>query len=45
MWRMGIVDPVAVLQKALEVAVSGAVMALSSEVLVHKRNPLAVAKP
>jgi len=45
MWRTGIVDPLPVLQKALEVAVSGAVMALSSEVLVHKRAPLAVAKP
>ena len=45
MWRKGIVDPLPVLQKALEVAVSGAAMALSSEVLVHKREPLAVAKP
>jgi chaperonin GroEL (HSP60 family) len=45
MWRAGIVDPVAVLRKALEIAVSGAAMTLVSDVLVHKREPLAVAKP
>jgi chaperonin GroEL len=45
MWRAGIVDPVAVLRKALETAVSGAAMTLVSDVLVHKREPLAVAKP
>jgi chaperonin GroEL len=45
MWETGIVDPVPVLRKALEVAVSGAVMTLISGVLVHKREPLAVAKP
>jgi chaperonin GroEL len=45
MWDAGIVDPVPVLRKALEVAVSGAIMTLISSVLVHKRTPLAVAKP
>jgi chaperonin GroEL len=45
LWHAGIVDPVPVLQKALEVAVSGAAMTLTSDVLVHKRAPLAVAKP
>jgi chaperonin GroEL (HSP60 family) len=45
MWDAGIVDPVPVLRKALEVAVSGAAMTLISSVLVHKRKPLAVAKP
>jgi chaperonin GroEL len=45
LWRAGIVDPVPVLQKALEVAVSGAAMTLISDVLIHKREPFAVAKP
>jgi len=45
MWHAGIVDPVPVLRKALEVAVSGAAMTLISDVLVHKRKPLTVARP
>jgi chaperonin GroEL len=45
LWRAGIVDPMPVLQKALEVAVSGAAMTLISDVLIHKREPFAVAKP
>lgn len=45
MWDAGILDPVPVLRKALETAVSGAVMTLISDVLVHKREPLTVAKP
>jgi chaperonin GroEL len=45
MWDAGIVDAVPVLQTALEVAVSGAVMTLGSEVLVHKREPLKIARP
>ncbi len=45
MWQAGITDPVAVLQKALEVAVSGAAMVLISDVLIHKRDPLKVVKP
>jgi len=45
MWAAGIVDPVPVLQTALEVAVSGAVMTLGSDVLVHMRAPLKKARP
>ncbi len=45
MWDAGIVDPASVLQKALEIAVSGASMTLVSDVLIHKRKPLQVAKP
>jgi chaperonin GroEL len=36
MWAANIVDPVKVLQVALETAVSGALMALTTDVLVHK---------
>jgi chaperonin GroEL len=36
MWEANIVDPVKVLQVALETGVSGALMALTTEVLVHK---------
>jgi chaperonin GroEL len=45
MWPAGIVDPVSVLQTALEKAVSGAVMTLSSDVLVHRSDPLKQARP
>ena len=45
MWQAGILDPLPVLQKALEVAVSGAIMVLTSDVLIHKREPLKVVKP
>ncbi len=45
MWSAGIMDSVTVLQTALESAVSGAAMALTSDVLVHMRAPLAKAKP
>ncbi len=45
MWAAGIVDPVPVLRTALESAVSGAAMALSSDVLVHMQAPLTKAKP
>jgi len=45
MWSAGIVDPVPVLQAALESAVSGAAMALTSDVLVHMQAPLTKAKP
>jgi len=45
MWSAGIVDPVPVLRTALESAVSGAAMALSSDVLVHMQAPLTKAKP
>jgi chaperonin GroEL len=36
MWAANLVDPVKVLQVALESGVSGALMALTTEVLVHK---------
>lgn len=45
LWGAGILDPVATLQTALRVAVSGAVMALSTDVLIHKRKPQAVVEP
>ena len=45
MWSAGIVDPVPVLQTALEAAVSGAAMTLTADVLVHQREPRKVAKP
>jgi len=45
MWSTGILDPVLVLQRALEAAVSGAIMLLSADVLVHKREPLKTVKP
>jgi len=37
-WQEGILDPAAVLQAAVNVAVSGAAMALTTEVLVHRRR-------
>jgi chaperonin GroEL len=39
MRQMGIMDPVIILEKALEVAVSGAAMALTTDVIVHHRQP------
>jgi len=39
LWQEGILDPAVVLQAAVEVAVSGAVMALTTDVLVHRRRP------
>ncbi len=45
MWAAGILDPVQVLQTALEVAVSGAAMALTTDVLVHHRQPETVFEP
>jgi chaperonin GroEL len=45
MWAAGILDPVQVLQTALEAAVSGAVMALTTDVLVHRRKPKMVFEP
>lgn len=38
-WEAGILDPARVLETALEAAVSGAIMALSTDVLVHHREP------
>jgi chaperonin GroEL len=39
MKRSGILDSMTALQKALEVAVSGAAMALTTDVIIHHRNP------
>ena len=38
LWQEGILDPVVVLQAAVATAVSGAVMALTTDVLVHRRR-------
>jgi chaperonin GroEL len=35
----GILDSVVVLKKALEIAVSGAAMALTTDVIVHHKKP------
>ena len=35
-WQAGIIDPVKVVQTALQIGVSGALMALTTDVLVHK---------
>jgi chaperonin GroEL len=39
MRQAGILDSVVVLKKALETAVSGAAMALTTDVIVHHRKP------
>jgi chaperonin GroEL len=39
MQQNGLVDPVIVLEKALEIAVSGAAMALTTDVIVHHTEP------
>lgn len=41
----GILDSALVLQKALEIAVSGAVMALTTDAIVHHRNPTESIEP
>jgi chaperonin GroEL len=41
----GILDPLVVAQKALEVAVSGATMALTTDVIVHHRKPVESVDP
>jgi chaperonin GroEL len=45
MWTAGILDPVQVLEAALKAAVSGAAMALTTDVLVHRREPRMVLEP
>lgn len=45
MWAEGILDPAGVAEAALEAAVSGAVMALRTDVLVHHRRPTPVIEP
>jgi chaperonin GroEL len=41
----GIVDPAQVLQTALSAAVSGAIVALTTDVLVHVQKPIMMARP
>ena len=45
MVEAGIVDPVQVLQAALTAAVSGAIVALTTDVLVHGQKPIMMARP
>lgn len=45
MWAAGIVDPATVVQAALERGVSGALMALTTSVTVHRKDPPTVAEP
>lgn len=45
MAEASIVDPVQVLQAALTAAVSGAIMALTTDVLVHGQRPIMMARP
>ncbi|MEO7909654.1 MAG: chaperonin GroEL, partial [Roseiflexaceae bacterium] len=45
LWAAGILDPALVAETALTTAVSGAIMALTTDVLVHRRNPTAVIEP
>jgi chaperonin GroEL len=45
MAEAGIVDPVQVLQAALTAAVSGVIMALTTDVLVHGQRPIMMARP
>ncbi len=45
MWAEGILDPIQVLRVALETAVSGAIMALTTDVLVHHRKPKKAFEP
>jgi chaperonin GroEL len=45
LWAAGILDPARVAETALTTAVSGAIMALTTDVLVHRRNPKAVIEP
>ncbi len=45
MKRSGILEPLSVLQKAVEVAVSGAVMALTTDVIFHHAQPRECVEP
>jgi len=44
-WKAGILDPLPVVTGALEAAVSGAVVALTSDVLIHHKNPSVSVQP
>jgi chaperonin GroEL len=43
--RTGILDPLNVLQKAVEIAISGAAMALTTDVIFHHREPKESVEP
>ena len=45
LWEAGILDPAIIAETVLTTAVSGAIMALTTDVLVHRRNPKAVIEP
>ena len=45
MQEAGILDPAIVLQRALEIAVSGAAMALTTDVIVHHKKPVECVEP
>jgi chaperonin GroEL len=45
MRQIGVVDSVLILQKALEIAVSGAAQALTTDVIVHHRKPQECVEP
>jgi chaperonin GroEL len=44
-WKAGILDPVPVVTAALEAAVSGAGVALTSDVLIHHKQPYVSVQP
>ena len=44
-WKAGILDPLPVVTGALEAAVSGAVVALTSDVLIHHKKPSVTVQP
>jgi chaperonin GroEL len=43
--QSGILDSTFVLQKAVEIAVSGAAVALTTDVIVHHRSPVESLEP
>jgi chaperonin GroEL len=45
MWDAGIVDPLKVVRTALDTALSTAMMALTTEVLIRKAKPTESIKP
>jgi chaperonin GroEL len=45
LWAAGIVDPLPVVQTALESAVSGAIMTLTTSVTIHRKNPPTSTEP
>jgi chaperonin GroEL (HSP60 family) len=45
MQQIGVMDSVIILKKALEIAVSGAAQALTTDVIVHHRKPQECVEP